>query len=445
MKKLIGTILCTLTFLALLVSLAVPALATPAEAPEWAEGDKWAYGMEANAGEDLDQELENLTAMIDDALNDLDGIEADLNDLNMAGNSEIWILFEITEANDDFYVLSMDMAAMMTIDAGISITAELPVEGTYAPEDLITAEREEITMSAALDFEMVLTVSVDVTFESDTMALQSVEISIKLTGNLDLSADNLPIWLIEMMGNDTDLESMTGDIKVEYEDYDISADLELNLAMDLEFVPALNMWDFPLDQGDEWNVSSNATLSGSMTGSLDASGLPSELEDALFEEISDDIGVDSFPIIFEDLEFEDNPFENGELEETTEHIGPIALQCTDVFMVDDPYWNDITVYEINVEGTPLNFYYSPDVGFMSHFSMNMNDLDEGMPNEDVMIEAVDPDVAEDNIAEISDRQGEVDEEGGMLGFFTDAPYLGIILVAVIVVVVVAAVFLIRKK
>jgi hypothetical protein len=114
-------------------------------------------------------------------------------------------------------------------------------------------------------------------------------------------------------------------------------------------------------------------------------------------------------------------------------------------MVDDPYWNDITVYEINVKETPLNFYYSPDVGFMSYFSMNMGELDEGLPDEEVRMEAVEPEVAEENIGDITERQGEMNEDSGIMGFFTDAPYLGIILVAVIVVVVVAAVFLIRKK
>jgi len=433
-----------LTFLALLASLAVPALAAPAEAPEWNEGDKWAYGMEADAGEELQEELENLTIMVDQFLDDIEGIDADLNELNMAGSSEVWILFEITEANDEVYVLSMDMAAMIDINADISVTAELPAEGTYTFDELITADRDPITISAGVDFNMALTVSVDVTFDRDTMALMSVESTFRLTGALDLSADNLPLWLPELMDDDFN-ESEAGVVEVEYTDYDINADLEFNLAMDLEFVPALNLWDFPMDEGDEWSVSSNATMSGSMSGFLDVTGLPAEIEDALFMEISDETGIDSFPIIFEDLDLGDCPFDGGVMEETTEHIGPINLNCTDVFVVDDPYWDDITVYEINIVGTPLNLYYSPDVGFMSYFSMNMNELSEEMPDEDVKMEAVDPDVAEDNIAEIADRQGEVEEEGGMLGFFTDPPYLGIILVAVIVVVVVAAIFLIRKK
>ncbi|NLX47635.1 MAG: hypothetical protein GXY70_05670 [Euryarchaeota archaeon] len=432
-----------------MASLAVPALATPAEAPEWNEGDKWAYGMEADAGEDLQTEINNLTNQIDEALNDNGVVEADLNDLSLDAGSSIWILFEITEASDEEYVLSMDMAAMLTIDASISITAELPAEGTYEPAELMSADREEITVSANLGFELAITANADVTFDRDTMAVKSVETGFKLTGALDMSAENLPIWLIEMMettdDDDFNISEMFEEIEVEYTDYDVSAELNIDMAMEIEFVPALNLWDFPLDQGDEWNVSSEATLSGTLTGYLDVTGLPEELEDALFEEISDETGIDSFPIYIEDLDIDDGPFDDGVLEETTEDI-ELTLQCSSVFMVNDPYWDDITVYEIRVKDTPLKFFYSPDVGFMSYFSMNMNDVDDDMPNEEVRMEAMDPADVEDNIGEINDFQGEIGaEENGMLGFFTDAPYLGAILLAVIAIVIVAAVFLIRKK
>jgi hypothetical protein len=59
--------------------------------------------------------------------------------------------------------------------------------------------------------------------------------------------------------------------------------------------------------------------------------------------------------------------------------------------------------------------------------------------------SVDPAVAEENINEIADLQGDVGGDGGVAGFFTEAPYLGLILIGVIVVVVVAAVMLMRKK
>ncbi len=444
MKKLIGTILCALTFLALLVSLAVPALATPAEAPGWSEGDRWAYGMEIDSEEDLQQELENLALIIDQNLSKIGVFEAYLSDLTLLASSEEWILFEVTEANDEVYVLSTDMAAMVSIKADISVTAELPAEGTYDFEDLNTTDRNPVTMSVSVDFNTELTVSGEITFDRETMAVMSIQTTMKLTGALDLTAEKLPLWLPEVMNNNSN-ESIAGEIEVKYTDCVISADLEFNMAVDLELIPALNLWDFPLDKGDEWNVSSNATINGSMSGYLDVSGLPAEMEDALFMGISDYTDVNSFPIVFENMDLGDCPFDGGVIDESNKQIGPVHLNCTDMFFVDDPYWNDITVYKINVVDTPLNFFYSPDVGFMSYFSMDMGEMIEEMPGEEVRMEAVNPDDARDKIAEISERQGVIEEGGETLGFFTDPPYLGIILVAVIMVVVVAAVYLIRKK
>jgi hypothetical protein len=213
----------------------------------------------------------------------------------------------------------------------------------------------------------------------------------------------------------------------------------------------LNLWDFPLAEGDEWTVSSDATLSGSLSGFLDVQGLPEEMEAEIFtEEFVEETGFSDFPIVFEELGGDDIPFENGVIEEITEPI-EFGLRCSDVFEVNDAYWGSITVYKIQVEESPLAFYYSPDVGFMSYFSMNPGELGESMGmtlplEEDMQMEAVDPEVAEAEINEISEFQGGVGgDDGGMAGFFTDPPYLGLILVGVIVIVVVAAVLLIRKK
>ncbi|TFG55556.1 MAG: hypothetical protein E4H30_07025 [Methanomassiliicoccus sp.] len=208
--------------------------------------------------------------------------------------------------------------------------------------------------------------------------------------------------------------------------------------------------------GDEWTVNSEATISGSLTGMLDVNGLPEDMSDELFtDEFIENTGFSDFPIIFEQLNSDDGdwPFQDGMLEEVSEDI-EMGLKCTSVITVQDDYWGEITVYKIKAVGTPFEVYYSPDVGFMSYFSMNSDDLDDivdlgvpVMPSEEFRMEAVDPAVAEDNINEISDYQGNIGTEGqgGIAGFFLDAPYLGLILIGIIVVVVVASVLMIRKK
>jgi hypothetical protein len=432
MKKLLSTLMCALTFLALLCSLAVPALAIdPAEAPEWEEGDKWAYGTESDMGEEVADQLEDLADVLEGMT------DGTVNELSLDGEVGFWMLFEITEATDDVYVLSMDMAAKMSLDVAVSVTAEMQEPGTYDWTDDIPTDEMTVSVDASVDVAVV--VNVDITFDRDTMAVESMVMSVKVSAAVDFAAENIPM-------SEFDWEDMTDTIW--YEDYDVSGELELNLELELTIVPGLNLWDFPLAVGDEWSVDSDATLSGSLSGSLDVNGLPEDLKEEIFsEEFIDETGFSDFPIIFEEIDAE--PFNNGVLEEISENI-EFDLMCTDALEINDPYWGDITVYKIAVADSPLVFYYSPEVGFLSYFSMDSEELMDalGLPtfSQDMTMEAVNPEVAEEGINEISDYQGGIDEgDGGIAGFFMDPPYLGLILVGVIVVVVVAAVLLIRKK
>ncbi|HUT27800.1 MAG TPA: hypothetical protein VMW85_07135 [Methanomassiliicoccales archaeon] len=442
MKKMLSTLICALTLLALLCSLAVPAvvaISTSAEAPVWVKGDKWAYGMENDVGADFGAQLQEVKDLLEGETG------GTVNTLELDGSSGFWILFEVTEANSDIYVLSMDAAVKLQIDASISVTAEMEKAGTYSYDQEPETESMDIEIEANVD--LALVVGVDITFERDTMAISEITMNVNFDGVVAFTAQNIP----SSETNWTDYSTT-----ISYDDYDVSAEMEANLAMEISFEPALNIWDFPLEYRDEWSVNSEATISGSMTGMLDVNGLPQDMSDELFtDEFIESTGFSDFPIIFEQLNSDDGdwPFQDGMLEEVSEDV-EMTLKCTSVITVQDEYWGEITVYKIEAQGTPLEFYYSPDVGFMSYFSMNSDDLDDifdlnvaVMPSEEFRMEAVDPAVAADNINEISDYQGSIgpDGQGGIAGFFLDAPYLGLILIGIIVVVVVASILLIRKK
>lgn len=442
MKKMLSTLICALTLLALLCSLAVPAvvaISTPAEAPVWVKGDKWAYGMENDVGADFGAQLQDLKDLLEGETG------GTVNTLELDGSSGFWILFEVTEANSDIYVLSMDAAVKLQLDASISVTAVMDKAGTYGLDQ--EPEKESMDIEAEANVDLALVVSVDITFEHDTMAISEITVNVNFDGVVDFTAQNIP----SSESNWTDYSTT-----IWYDDYDVSAEMGANMAIEISFEPALNIWDFPLTLGDQWSVNSEATISGSLTGMLDVNGLPEDMSDSLFtEDFIESTGFSDFPIIFEQLNSDggDWPFQDGMLEEVSEDI-EMTLKCTNVITVQDDYWGEITVYKINVVGSPFELYYSPDVGFMSYFSMNSDDLDDiidldvaVMPSEEFRMEAVDPAVAEDNINEISDYQSNIDTDGqgGIAGFFLDAPYLGLILIGIIVVVVVASVLLIRKK
>ncbi len=439
MKKSYGALFSALMFVFLLSSLAVPALAfTPtAEAPEWNEGDRWGFGADTDVGAEFDEILTNLTNMLE-MTDEVD----EVNEMSVSGGTEFWMLFEVTEVTADEYVMDMDMATKVTLDAAVSITADLPLAGTYNYSD--DPDTALITVDADAGVDVSLVVNVEVTYDKETMAIKSIAVDAKLRADVDFVANNLP---------QSDDDWMNSTETIWYEDYDVSGQLEVNFDMILEFNPGLNLYDFPLSVNDMWWSNFTASFSGHLTGFLDIQGLPEEMEEEIFsEEFVETTGISDFPIVFEEIgDMGAVPFDNGVIEPfTTPEEIDMHLFCTDYFVLNDEFYGEIAVYEIRLGSmdSPVMFYYSDEVGFMASFAMDADEmgLPSGIVNADMTtMAAVDPDVAEDNIAEISERQGEVDEEGGMLGFFTDPPYLGIILVAVIVVVVVAAVFLIRKK
>jgi len=440
MKKMYSALFSAMMFVFLLSSLAVPALAVSptADAPEWTEGDRWGFGADMDVGAQFDEILTNLTNMLE-MTDEVDSV----NEMSVNGGTEFWMLFEVTEVTDDEYVMDMSMAFAVTLDAAVSITADLPVAGTYNYMD--DPDTELITVAGEVGVDVTLVVDVEVTYDKETMAIESMAIDAKFRAEADFVADNLP-------QSDDDWDNMTETFW--YEDYDVHGELVVNFDLDLEFDPGLNLWDFPLYETDNWWANFTASFSGHLTGYLDIQGLPEEMEEDIFSEgFVEATGITEFPIVFEDIgDMGAIPFDNGVIEPfTTPDDLEMHLFCTDYFVLNDDFYGDIGVYVIRIGSmdSPVMFYYSPDVGFMASIAMDTEGMDpqfEELIGADLTtMTAVDPDVAEDNIAEIADRQSAMEEEGGMLGFFTDPPYLGIILVAVIAIVVVAAVFLIRKK
>ncbi|HOO03795.1 MAG TPA: hypothetical protein PLJ11_03650, partial [Methanomassiliicoccales archaeon] len=414
MKKIVSALFSSLLFALLLCSLAVPAFASApmAEAPEWNEGDRWGYGVEVDFGEDLGDLMANLT----DLLEMVDEVQS-VNELSADGGSEFWMLFEVTDVTEDSYVMDMDLASMVTLDAALSVTASMPVAGTYHLGDEI--ETENMTISLEAGAEVTLVVNVEITYDKETMAIEAVSLSAKLLGTADFTGENIP-----------HVDRGFTNTTYRYEDYDVHAELKADLDLDLTFDPCLNIWDFPMSVNDTWWSNFTASLSGNLTGYLDVQGLPDDVEDEIFnDEFVEETGITGFPIVFEDIEGDEGspidkgvigPFDSGEID--------LWFNCTDYF--EDLY--DMTnVYEIRVmtggEGVPFAFYYSSDAGFMAAFKMDAGELNEtvgGMIDEDMTTMASsDPDVVEENINEIVERQGELEEDDGILGFFTDPPYL----------------------
>jgi hypothetical protein len=423
--------------------------ATP---PSWEEGDAWAMGFAKDLGAeyadeilDLEEELGNLTETM--------GLEVDKFDAD--GNVEFYLVFEVTEDTGTYYTLTADMGQKLLFSLDVEVTGDMPKEGTYDFES--EPEMEEKTISADITLKYALWTHADVQVDKSTMAIQSIDLEVHGSVVIDASVQNFPNEQNE--GEETTMS---------YESMDVWMSVDVNIEISIDFEPALDVFQFPFNVGDEWHVESNATISGSVDGFIDATGLPPEAEDQIFsEDFLVANGVNGFPIELDQLvndEGDGPQITNGQLEEITENI-EFDVACVGSEMVTVPNYGMVNVYTLEVDGE--KFYYSPDVKFMTSMDVDFEqlfgesgmdipvDIPEGlMEDGNDTLGSLDASVAKTNIQEIADYQGSISEEaedGPSTGddindFFFKEPYFGIIIVVLVVVVVISVVFAaVRKK
>lgn len=453
--KLIRTSLALLVAGALVISLIACCGISAAEAqpPEWEEGDAWAAGFEVDLGGEYGEQI----SQIEELLNEMD---VELNNFDVDGTASFWILFEVTDVTSEQYVLSGVLAQKLVFSANIEVTGELPAEGSYTGAQEIPTEQKTVSFDGSIDYALVI--RGDITMEKETLAIKNVDLDVKCSAIVDLEINNLPEF-------NNDFEQTT----ISYQDADTEITFDLDLAINVVFDPALDIFQFPFDTGDTWTAESNATISGTVEGIFDASGLPPEVMEDIFEtDFLIENGVTDFPIIFDELviQAEDGPqINNGIIEEFS---GPVVIDmaCNGKKLTTIPNYGTVTVYELEVN-EEWCFLYSSDIEFLTSIDINIDDIMEEMdlempvgvpeelmtPLEENSLEmgSSDPGTAKSQISTIEEFQGSISEEAesgtsesgdAMNDFFFKAPYFGFILVALVIVIVVSALYAgIRRK
>ncbi|NYT15123.1 MAG: hypothetical protein GKC02_04075 [Methanomassiliicoccales archaeon] len=421
--------------------------ATP---PSWEEGDAWAMGFSRDLGAEyadeilsLEGELENLTEPM--------GLE--VNNFDADGNVEFYLVFEVTDDDGTYYTLTADMGQKLQFSLDVEVTGELPKAGTYDSETMPEMEEKTISVDASLDY--ALWTHVDVQVVKSTMAIQSIDIEIHGSLIIDASVQNFP-----------NVQTGPEEETVSYESMDVWMSADINVEINIDFEPALDIFQFPFDVGDEWVVGSNATISASADGFIDATGLPAEFEEEIFsDEVFVANGVNGFPIELDQLVFEGEdapPISNGVLEATTEYI-EFDMACVGSNLVTLPNYGAVNVYILEINGEQ-RFYYSPDVKFLTSMDIDFEQLfgESGiempfelpeMSEDDTTLGSMDASTAKTGIQEIADYQSSISEDaedgpatgGDINDFFFKEPYFGIIIVVLVVVVVISVVFAAVKR
>lgn len=376
-QKIISGMIILVLFGAVLVPMNVEA---QAEAPEWKEGDSWTMGFEVDIEEIFAPGFEEIRDEFDDDFEEDDMIKD--FDFDFYGTAEASTHTEVIEVGEEHYVLEIDSETEFNMGGSVEITVQFPKEGEDVDGDE-PPELENRTISGSVDAEFVQTIMGEATLEKSTLALESLELDIGWSLDVDVEINGFP-----------DMEKMEEEGIVSYTDYEGGIELSFDLSLEYAFEPALDFFNFPIEENSEWESTSNMTGSGTYEGIFDIHGLP----EFMMDEIEQDLGME-FPIIFEDHEFEDSEdIAYGEIKEVTEEVD-VEMKCvgTDEIILQNGETTDVYLLEFNVdieddeEEPSFVMKYSPEYKNLVSMEMSFENtpLAEYMTDETMSMELID--------------------------------------------------------
>ncbi|MGA1822588.1 MAG: hypothetical protein ACMUIG_08670, partial [Thermoplasmatota archaeon] len=265
-----------------------------ADAPEWKKGDGWSMGYETDLGE-----------MISSLIDGFEEIEEENGsiDHDIEGKAGYYMVFKISEASDTRYTMDISTGGGLDIDGNAKITTDMPKEGEYSYDsDNWDYEPPMESMEISVDLDLDVSMMVDGTahFTTDGLKLEDLDLAASLKGNVDLKVVNFPE--IEYDYDETTYEEI---MTVDYTDYDLSGSADIKLTLKMDFDPPMDIFNFPVEEGEEWMAESTVTVSGTYEGTVDAEGIPEEF---MMELLEDNI---VFPIILEELDTDIDEVKNG--------------------------------------------------------------------------------------------------------------------------------------
>lgn len=415
-------VIAIVAMLALMLS-APSVSAQGAQPPQWNEGDSWALGKAVN----VDQS--DLSAL-SDSLNHSFG--NGINHFDAEAYVGAWVLFKVADVTATEYLVQGKLAVKFTADANLSAGMRMPAPGKYTIWELPSVPKTMRNITAHLVVKAALVIDSEAILDKDSMALKNYHLGMKVNARVALDMKGVP-----------DLKIENGYATYRYTNFSTTMTLKFDGDLNLAFSPALDMFDFPINVGDQWDVKSNVTITGSLGGQLDSTGLPEFLKDEIFKaEPLKKANITAFPIDLSKLINNDQPpVHNGTIGPITQEINA-HLMCANNFTVTLPFYGKVDVYEI--QGGSDKIYYSDDIHFLS--SANISVVENVLPA-DMQMETMSPQAAEQQINEVSDFRadiaGELQSNGA--SSFGNTALIGGIVVVVIVAIMVASIIVMRRK
>lgn len=463
MRKIIAlyTMLVGAIFLTSLV--AVP-VASAVDAEEYTADEGWGVGQTITLNwtwNDMPDGTKNMVSLL------LAESGLDVDELGLNLDAAFYAYVTVDEVKAEEYVMSAKMAIKLAAKGNIDAFGDMPKANNYNisiaevfknnnPSDTknmdyeaigIETENKSVTLDLGIEFALII--GGTIVMEKETLAIKSMDLSLKAAAVISFDARNIPDIESDSIYSEGPIPIPANFLlNVSYNNYDVDLKASIDANMNIVFEPALNIYDLPIAEGEKWTIDSKATINGGMKGFVDITGLPEDVEKKLFDEegVLYKAGFTKFPLVFDEFKSGDLVIKDGKLEELVTDIK------ADVTVTDTKTVNDRAVFTLKADydGEEVEYIYSSEL-IDVFVSATMFDMGEGMPDikdlEALGIEFNNEEVTADDAAaeikSIENYHATVDKKAKGE---SDFPLMAVLAVVVVAVVIAgAAVVFVRRK
>jgi len=429
----------------MITGFSIPALlampVTSGEKVEMQKGEKWAFGAEEDFSYVFDE-------VFNEIKNEIDEEAAGFVDYDYENEGTVGFYYqsEVMDDTEDLYKITSTTAFYFHVFFGGKLDfTRLPVEGNHSNvkegEDAKGHPTWEgvntipLTMKAEAGLDVVARATQTNYFTQDGLNLKKMELSFEFGVEYIIMGKNIPeIHYSGESSYDEETETETYEwMDVTYHDVSWEGKISVDVNFNVDFSPAVNLFDLPIEEGEIWDGTTDITISGDMGGVIDLKkpkGAPPELFEEFYEGVNEgfmaaDINKvvtdwgDLFPLYipndwlpFEDLDenvriqgnrfvLQEMEIEDVEYEFTTGENRTITLDGGDTMKVYEiveyeDEWDSRAGDDWEEESEGAKLFVSPDNGRPMKMEVESEVLEEA--GVEIEAEPVEPVVAEMAIA-----------------------------------------------
>jgi len=425
---------------------AFPTAAADAPVPTHDVGDKVGFGATTDIG--------TLAAPYLDQIRQADAANPNytINQLAFTGSLDIWSTMEVVGKTTELYSIHTDGADGLRSHYVVNVTSiQFPQAGTYpgdmssgfcVPPDIPMTTK---TAFAEVEIDSLATSSALSSWTVSDFAIQGEERNTSLDLRATVTLRNVP-------NENFDLTACEVTVTHETSETTVTANVDTDIRV--AYSPALDVFDFPIANGEIWAANSTATQGGHVQGTVDVTGLDPATEQEFFANLSRSLemsgfivsGLTGFPIVLEQVTIMvgATPYlKDGVIHDIASEID-LSLQARETTMtLADGNFHTVYLISQSLGGlysNPCSWVYSPDDGFVVGYVCEVQGISFfELPN----VPAAN---AEQHVADTKRSYALATATGLNLGdFFLKPPFFGILIIIAVAILVVALLVRGRRK